>query len=145
MPSSTSQGCNRGAVSCHELARDPVLRHDQGMGFLLHWVVTAVALAVADWILPGVRISSGKALAISALVLGFMNAIVRPILVVLTLPLTVLTLGLFYLVVNGLAFALAAYLVPGFQVRSLESAILGALIVSLVSWFIGSSRSRSRK
>lgn len=115
------------------------------MGFLLHWLVTAVALAAADWILPGVRISSGKALAISALVLGFMNAIVRPILVVLTLPLTVLTLGLFYLVVNGLAFALAAYLVPGFQVRSLESAILGALIVSVVSWFIGSSRSRSRE
>jgi len=114
------------------------------MSFLLHWVITAVALAVADWMLPGVRITSGKALAISALVLGFVNAIVRPILVVLTLPLTLLTLGLFYLVVNGLAFALAAHLVPGFQVRSLESAILGALIVSVVSWILGSSEEKRR-
>jgi putative membrane protein len=130
------------AIAGCELARVPVLPHDPHMGFLLHWIVTAVALWVADWILPGVHISSVQALAISALVLGFMNAIVRPILVVLTLPLTVLTLGLFYLVVNGVAFALAAYFVPGFHVRSLESAILGALIVSVVSWVIGSSRSR---
>jgi putative membrane protein len=65
------------------------------------------------------------------------NAVVRPILLILTFPITVLTLGLFYLVVNGLAFGLAAALVPGFEIRSWTAAILGALLTSLVSWFIG--------
>lgn len=105
--------------------------------FFAHWLVTAVALVVADWSLDGVAIGSGLTLAVAALVLGFVNALVRPLLVVLTLPLTVLTLGLFYLVVNGLSFALAAALVPGFTVHGFGSAVAGALIVSLVSWFIG--------
>ena len=77
-------------------------------------------------------------LLLASLVLGLVNAFVRPVILVLTLPLTILTLGLFYLVVNGLAFALAAALVPGFTVASLGSAVGGALIVSLVSWAIGS-------
>ena len=66
-----------------------------------------------------------------------MNAIVRPILLVLTFPITVLTLGLFYLVVNGAAFGLAAAVVPGFQIASWTAAIIGALLTSLLSWFIG--------
>ena len=105
--------------------------------FLAHWLVTAISLVVADWALAGVRIGNGLSLAIAALVLGFVNALVRPLILLLTLPLTVFTLGLFYLVVNGIAFALAAALVPGFSVGSLGSAIVGALIVSVVSWFIG--------
>jgi putative membrane protein len=105
--------------------------------FFAHWVMTAIALVVADWSLDGVHVGSGLSLAVAALVLGFVNALVRPLLLVLTLPLTVLTLGLFYLVVNGVAFALAAALVPGFSVEGFSSAIAGALIVSLVSWFIG--------
>lgn len=107
-------------------------------GFFAQWIVTALALVAADWMLDGVRVGSGLALAIGALVLGFVNAVVRPVLTVLTFPLTVVTLGLFLLVVNGLAFALAAALVPGFAVASLGSAIGGALIVALVSWFVGS-------
>jgi putative membrane protein len=86
---------------------------------------------------PGVTITSWVTLALAALVLGFVNAIVRPILVILTLPITVLTLGLFYLVVNGLAFGLAAALVPGFELASVTAAILGALATSVISWFIG--------
>ncbi len=105
--------------------------------FLLHWLITAVALWVTAWVLPGVSFASPVALAVAAIVLGLVNAIVRPVLVILTLPLTVLTLGLFYLVVNGIAFALAAFLVPGFDVRGLGWAILGALLVGAVSWFIG--------
>jgi putative membrane protein len=101
-------------------------------------LVIAAALWVAAYILPGVEVGSWQALAIAALVLGFLNAIVRPLLVLLTLPITVVTLGLFYLVVNGLVFALAARLVPGFSVASFWSAIFGALVVSLISWFIGS-------
>jgi putative membrane protein len=105
--------------------------------FFLHWLVTAISLVVADRALDGVRFSSALSLAAGAVVLGLVNALVRPLLVVLTLPLTLITLGLFYLVVNGIAFALAAALVPGFTVSSLGSAVAGALIVSLVSWLIG--------
>lgn len=108
------------------------------MGFITQWIVVAVALAVTAYIVPGVVFASYTALAIAALVLGLVNALVRPILTILTLPLTVLTLGLFYLVVNGLAFALAAALTPGFSVAGFGSAVLGALVVSIVSWAVGS-------
>lgn len=107
------------------------------VGFLVHWIVVGVALWVTANVVPGVTISSWSALLIAALVLGFVNAIIRPILVILTLPITVLTLGLFYLVVNGLAFGIAAAVVPGFQIASATSAILGALVTSVISWFIG--------
>jgi putative membrane protein len=110
--------------------------------FLLHWFVVTLALGVATWVLPGVSVTSLAALAVAGLVLGFVNAIVRPILVVLTLPITLLTLGLFYLVVNGIAFALAALVVPGFEVASFGWSILGALVVSLVSWFSGATGRR---
>ena len=106
--------------------------------FLVHWATTAVALGVTAWVLPGVRISSLAALLVAALALGFVNAVIKPLLLLLTLPFTVLTLGLFYFVVNGLAFGLAAFLVPGFSVASFFSAVLGAFAVGLVSWFIGS-------
>jgi putative membrane protein len=102
--------------------------------FLLHWLVTAIALGAAAYLVPGIHITSGPVLLIAALVLGFVNAIVRPVLVLLTLPLTVLTLGIFFFIVNGAAFGLAAALVPGFTVASLGSAILGAVVVALVSW-----------
>ena len=102
--------------------------------FLAHWLVMAVALGVTAWIVPGVHVASWPALAVGALVLGLVNAVVRPLLFVLTLPITVLTLGLFYLVVNGLAFGLAAAVVPGFSVDSVWWAMLGALVASVVSW-----------
>lgn len=105
--------------------------------FLLHWAVTAAALGVTAYILPGVHVASWTALGVGALVLGLVNAIVRPILVLLTLPITVLTLGLFYLVVNGLAFGLAAAIVPGFSIDSALWAVLGALLVSLASGLFG--------
>ena len=78
------------------------------MSFLAHLVVVAIALWVATYLIPGVGDANYTALAIGALVLGLVNALVRPVLVLLTLPITVLTLGLFYLVVNGVAFGLAA-------------------------------------
>lgn len=110
--------------------------------FLTHWLLIAVALGVASWILPGVEIHSVTALAVAALVLGFVNAVVKPILFFLTLPITVLTLGLFYLVVNGIAFSLAAWFVPGFEVRSFGWAVVGALCVGAVSWFVGAVSSK---
>jgi putative membrane protein len=107
------------------------------MLFLLHWAVVAMGLAAAAYLVPGVTVASGGALAIGALVLGFVNAVIKPVLTLLTLPITLLTLGLFYLVVNAAAFALAAAVVPGFSVAGLGAAVLGALVVSIVSWFVG--------
>jgi putative membrane protein len=107
------------------------------LGFLLHTVILAVAIWITAQVVSGVTVASWTALAVAALVLGVVNAIVRPILLILTLPITVLTLGLFYLVVNGLAFGLAAALVPGFQISSWTAAILGALLTSVISWFLG--------
>jgi putative membrane protein len=108
------------------------------MRFVIHWLVVAVALWIAANLVPGIGFRSTPTLLLAALVLGLVNALVRPILFILTLPITIITLGLFYLVVNGLAFALTAALVPGFTVTSFTSAILGALVVSLVSWVLGS-------
>ena len=107
------------------------------VGFLIHTVVLAIAIWITANVVPGVSVTSWNALAIAALVLGLVNAIVRPLLLVLTLPITVLTLGLFYLVINGAAFGLAAAVVPGFGLSSWTSAILGALLTSVVSWFLG--------
>ncbi len=106
--------------------------------FFFNWMVAALALWATAWILPGVHVASTSALLVGALALGFVNAIVRPVMTLLTLPLTVVTLGLFYLVVNGMAFALAAFIVPGFSVDSFWWAMLAAFCVSVISWFTGS-------
>jgi putative membrane protein len=108
------------------------------MRFIVHFLVIALALWVTAAILPGVTVASWQTLAIAAIVLGLVNALVRPVLVLLTLPITVLTLGLFYLIVNGVSFLFAAWIVPGFAVAGFWWAVLGALVVSLISWFVGS-------
>jgi putative membrane protein len=105
--------------------------------FIIHWATVALSLWVATELVPGIHVRSFTILAVAALVLGLVNACVRPVLVLLTLPITVLTLGLFYLVVNGLSFGLAAWLVPGFSVRGFGVAMAGALVVSVLSWVIG--------
>jgi putative membrane protein len=120
------------------------------MRFLVHWLVVAVALALASYLVPGVHIGSLTALLVGALVLGLVNALVRPLLTLLTLPITIVTLGLFYLVVNGISFGLAAWLVPGFSSSGLLPSMLGALVVSIASWGIGvvlrdEPRSRPKK
>jgi putative membrane protein len=109
----------------------------QSSGFLVHTIVVAISVWVATEMLDGVSATGWLPLLIMAVVLGLVNAIIRPILVVLTFPLTVITLGLFLLVVNGLAFSLAAALVPGFHVATLWSGILAGIVVSIVSWLIG--------
>jgi putative membrane protein len=111
--------------------------------FLVHWLITTVALAAASRVVAGIHFASLAALLVAALVLGFINALIRPILVVLTMPITILTLGLFYVVVNGVAFAIAAALVPGFTVSSFGAATIGALAVSFLSWILGWLLNRS--
>ncbi|MFN8176813.1 MAG: phage holin family protein [bacterium] len=113
--------------------------------FLTHWFVMAVALGVTAWILPGVHLASIGALLVAALVLGFLNAVLKPVLVLLTLPITILTLGVFYLVLNAILFALGATLVPGFRVDGFGWAFLGALVMSLVSTFLGTFVSKEPK
>ncbi len=105
--------------------------------FLVHWFVTAVALAVTAWVLPGIQVVTVPALLVAALVLGLVNAIVRPVLVFVTFPITILTLGLFYFVVNGAAFGLAAALAPGFTIDGFGWAIVGAMVVGVTSWIVG--------
>ena len=105
--------------------------------FLLHWLVLAVALLLTTRLVGGVSVSSYTTLAIAALVIGLVNALVKPILFILSLPLTILTLGLFYLVVNGACLMLAAWLVPGFHVQSWGAAIIGALVLSVIAWVLG--------
>ncbi len=100
-----------------------------------------LGLYVASRLLSGVSLSGTGTFMIAALLLGFVNAIVRPVVFLLTLPLTILTLGLFLFVLNGIMFALVAAILPGFEVAGLGSSILGAILVSLTSmvasWFIG--------
>jgi putative membrane protein len=112
-------------------------------GFLVRAAISALGLWIASHLLSGLSFDSPAKLLIAALVLGVVNALVRPIAFILTLPLTILTLGLFLLVLNAGMVALVAWLVPGFQVDGFWTALLAALIVSLVSWaassMIGSS------
>lgn len=112
-------------------------------GFFLRLLITALGLWVADRLLPGIAITGTGSLIISALLLGIVNAVIRPIILILTLPLTVITLGFFVLIVNGISLGIAALLVPGFHIAGLWSATIGAIIVGLTSWaasaFIGGS------
>jgi len=103
-------------------------------GFLIRLVISALGLWVADFLLDGITIDGTGSLVLAALLLGVVNAIVRPIFVLLTFPLTLLTLGLFLLVVNAAMLGLVAALVPGFHVASFGAALLGSIVVSLVSW-----------
>ena len=95
-------------------------------------------------ILPGVEVESTGALLVGALVLGFLNAVVKPVLVLLTLPLTVLTLGIFYFVLNALVFSLAARFVPGFHVDGFWPALFGALLVGSLSMILNRPTRRGR-
>jgi len=104
-------------------------------GFFFRLLITAFGLWAAATIVPGVVITGWQALLVSALLLGIVNAVIRPVILILTLPLTVLTLGLFILVVNGISLAIVAWLVPGFQLAGLFAATLGACVVGITSWF----------
>jgi putative membrane protein len=106
------------------------------VGFLLRVVINAVAIYLAAAIVPGIVITGFLAAGGAGLVLGVVNAIVRPVLLVLTLPVTLLTLGLFLFVLNGLCLWLTSLIVTGFEVHGFWAAVLGALVVSFVSWVL---------
>jgi putative membrane protein len=108
------------------------------MRFLLRLILNAVAILVAAYLIPGIYVASPGAALVAALALAIVNAIVRPVLLLLTLPLTILTLGLFIFVINAICLAIVAWVVPGFGVSGFGAALLGALVISLVSWLLSS-------
>ena len=111
---------------------------------LLRWLLSALALLAVAYLYPGVRVDSFFAAAMAALVLGLVNAVIRPILVILTLPVTIITLGLFLFVINALLFWLVSEIVKGFTVHGFLAALVGSLLYSLitlaVSWLVSGAK-----
>jgi putative membrane protein len=110
--------------------------------FLLHWGITALSLWVASLVFKGLKFDTVSSLVIAALLLGLANAIVRPLLIILTLPLTLITFGLFILVINALMILLVAKLVKGFTVSSFWTAFFASIVISLLSIAIGAAVSQ---
>lgn len=106
------------------------------MEFVLRTIVTTLAILLTAEFLPGIVVDSFTAALIAAFLLGLVNAIIKPILVILTLPITILTLGLFYFIINAFLFKLVASLVSGFEVQTFGAAILGSIIVSIINALI---------
>jgi putative membrane protein len=106
------------------------------MTLLLVWILNAVALLVVAYVLPGIVVASFGSAMLAALVLGLINMLVKPVLILLTLPITVVTLGLFLLVLNALMFWMAGSMLKGFQVNGFWWAVGGAILYSLISGFL---------
>lgn len=104
------------------------------MRLLATWLINALALLALPYLIPSIAIADFTTALIVAVLLGFVNAVIRPILLVLTLPATVVSLGLFIFVINGLMFWLVARLVDGFHVAGFWSAVFGAILYSVISW-----------
>src|SRR5262245_5411821 len=103
---------------------------------LVVWLINTVALAAVAYLMPSVSIASPGAALAAALVLGLANTLIRPLLVLLTLPVTILTLGLFIFVINGLLFWAVGSFVPGFQVAGFWPGVFGAIVFSVISWLL---------
>lgn len=107
-------------------------------GIVIRTLIIALGIWVADMLVPGIRVQSGASLIFAAIALGLINAVVRPLIVLLTLPVTLLSLGLFLLIINAGMLQLADWFVSGFEVGGFFSAVFGAIVVSLVSWVASS-------
>jgi putative membrane protein len=108
-------------------------------GILIRWFVTTLAILAVPYLISGVRVEGIGAALLTAAVLGILNALIRPVLILLTLPLTIVTMGLFILVINALLFQLAGTIVPGVHIASFWSALFASIVVSLVSWVLNSA------
>lgn len=104
------------------------------MKFLIVWLLNALALLAVAYLLPSIHVAGLTSALVAAAAIGLVNIFIRPILVLLTLPVTIVTLGLFILVINGLLFFFVGHLLQGFAVNSLFAGIVGALLYSLISW-----------
>jgi putative membrane protein len=112
---------------------------------LLVWVINAVALLAVAYLMPSIMVASFTTALVAALVLGLVNAVIRPILILLTLPATILTLGLFIFVINGLLFWLVGTYLQGFTVAGFWAGVVGAIVYSLISWALSALLLPERK
>jgi putative membrane protein len=107
------------------------------MKIILHWLVLTLAVIALQYIVPGIHVSTFLTAVIVAAVLAFINTIIKPVINILTLPINVLTLGIFSLVINALFFWGVAYIVAGFSVANFTAAFWGSLIISIINWLAG--------
>lgn len=108
------------------------------MGLLIRWLILTVAIIVASYLLEGIHISGFFSAFLAAAVLGILNALFRPILILLTLPINILTLGLLTFLINALMLKMVSGIIPGFEVHGFWTSVFGALIISIVSWLLNS-------
>ena len=106
------------------------------MRLLAVWLINAIALLALPYLLPSIHVASFATALVVAVVLGLINAVIRPVLLLLTLPVTLLTLGLFIFVINGMMFLLAAWLLDGFVVDGIWAGVLGSTLYSVISWLL---------
>ena len=115
------------------------------MRLLLVWLINAVALFAVPYLMPSIKVDSFVVALIAALVLGLINTFIRPVLVLLTLPATLLTLGLFIFVINGLLFWFVGSFIDGFHVGGFWSAVGGAILYSIISWALAAILLHNKK
>ena len=108
------------------------------MGILIRWIILTIAIIAASYILEGIHVSGFFSAFLAAAALGILNALFRPILLILTLPINILTLGLFTFLINALMLKIASGIIPGFEVHGFWTAVIGSLIISVVSWVLNS-------
>jgi len=105
-------------------------------GLIVRWLILTIAIIAASYLIDGIRVSGFLSAFFAAALLGILNAVLRPVLLILTLPVNILTLGLFTFVINALLLKMVSGVVPGFEVVGFWPAILGSLVISLVSWLL---------
>ena len=108
------------------------------MGILIRWLILTLAILITSYLLDGIHVSGFFSALFAAAILGILNAFFRPILFILTFPITVLTLGLFTFVINAVLLMMASGVISGFEVRGFWTAVFGSLLISLVSWLLTS-------
>lgn len=114
-------------------------------GLLIRWLILTLAIVFASYLIPGIEVRGISSAFFAAAILGILNAFLRPILIILTFPLTILTFGLFLFVINALMLNMASGVIPGFHVYGLGSALLGSLVISVVNWLLSSFISDRRR
>ncbi len=106
------------------------------MKLLIGWLLNALALLAVAYLVPDIHVSNFMSALIAAAVIGLANMLIKPILLVLTLPVTIITLGLFIFVINGILFWIAGYFLQGFDVKTITAGIIGAIVYSIISWIL---------
>ena len=105
-------------------------------GLILRWLISTASIMLASYLVNGIRVSGFFSALLAAVALGILNAVLRPILIILTLPLTILTMGFFIFIINALMLVMASGIIPGFVVQGFWPAMFGSLIISIINWVL---------